>query len=446
MADQAQAAGPSRGVITRTQAVFIGVGAMVGAGIFALLGEAGAIAKSAVWLSFLLAGIIAALQGYSFAYLGKKYASEAGLMGYLAAGYGEGSRVSSISSWMVWASTMIVISMVAVSFGTYAAATLTGGQMPPTLVKVMAEVIVIAVVLLNALGGAGAVAKTQSVLIRLVVIVLLGLAAVTMVTADWSLLAPSTYPPARAVIGSIALTFFAFLGFGVVSFTAKDLKKESDLGPATYIAIGIATLTYVTVALGVFGQLTPEQVTQAGPTAIALAAEPVFGVAGYWVVAITAMLSTAGAVNSTLYPAPGLLRSLAERGMFPPFFGAQRGRFSVGLLLTGLITLGIVWLLDLTAIASLGSAVALLIFLTISIGHFRIREKTGANAAVLLIGMLTVVVTLLGFVGTTLTTSPASLVALVVLAVLAVVLDTWWRAVRRGRGAPTPRVGRPTPA
>jgi len=51
------------------QAAFIGVGAMVGAGIFSLLGAAGAVAGSAVWLSFLLAGIVAGLQGYSFAKL-----------------------------------------------------------------------------------------------------------------------------------------------------------------------------------------------------------------------------------------------------------------------------------------------------------------------------------------------------------------------------------------
>src|SRR5690606_13199328 len=94
----------SRGVMTRNQAVFMGVGAMVGAGIFALLGEAGAIAWSAVWLSFLIAGIIAALQGYSFARLGTKHASAEGLMGYLAAGYGRASRVTSIFSWLVWAS------------------------------------------------------------------------------------------------------------------------------------------------------------------------------------------------------------------------------------------------------------------------------------------------------------------------------------------------------
>ena len=60
------------------QAAFIGVGSMVGAGIFALLGAAGAVAGAAVWLSFLLAGAVAILQGYSFAKLGARYPSAGG--------------------------------------------------------------------------------------------------------------------------------------------------------------------------------------------------------------------------------------------------------------------------------------------------------------------------------------------------------------------------------
>ena len=290
-------------------------------------------------------------------------------------------------------------------------------------------------VVLQAFGGAGVVAKTQALVIRLVIVVLVGLAVVTMVTADWSLLAPSTYPSPRFIIGSIALTFFAFLGFGVISYTAKDLKNEADLGPATYIALAIATVTYVAISLGVFGQLTPDEVTEAGPTAIALAAKPVLGQAGYLIVAVTAMLSTAGAVNSSVYPLPGLLGSLAKQGVFPPLFGAKKGPFPVSLLLTALLILLMVWFLDLSAIASLGSAVALLIFLAISIGHLRIRKETGAAAPVLWIGTLTVVVTLLGFFGTTLRDSPTSLVAFVGLAVLAVVVDAVWRAVRDKREA-----------
>ena len=65
----------SRGKISMFSAAFMGIGAMVGAGIFALLGEAGAIAGTAVWLSFLIAGVISLFQGYSFAKLGRRYPS-----------------------------------------------------------------------------------------------------------------------------------------------------------------------------------------------------------------------------------------------------------------------------------------------------------------------------------------------------------------------------------
>ena len=70
------------------QAAFIGVGSMVGAGIFALLGSAGEVAGAAVWISFLLAGIVAALQGYSFAKLGARYPSAGGFLEYVIRGWG----------------------------------------------------------------------------------------------------------------------------------------------------------------------------------------------------------------------------------------------------------------------------------------------------------------------------------------------------------------------
>lgn len=66
------------------QAAFIGVGAMVWAGIFALLGAAGAVAGAAVWLSFLVAGVIAGLEGYSFTKLAACYPSAGGLLEYVA--------------------------------------------------------------------------------------------------------------------------------------------------------------------------------------------------------------------------------------------------------------------------------------------------------------------------------------------------------------------------
>ena len=98
-------------------AAFLGIGAMVGAGIFALLGEAGAVAGSAVWLSFLLAGIVAALLGYNVVKLGVRYPSSGGLIAYLLEGFGNG-RLVGIASWLgYFAAIVIVCSMVAVAFG-----------------------------------------------------------------------------------------------------------------------------------------------------------------------------------------------------------------------------------------------------------------------------------------------------------------------------------------
>ncbi len=105
------------------QAAFIGVGAMVGAGIFSLLGAAGEVAGAAVWLSFVLAGAVAGLQGYSFAKFGARYPSAGGLLEYVSRGFGDG-HFTGIIAWLVLATNAIVTGMVAVSFGSYASSAL----------------------------------------------------------------------------------------------------------------------------------------------------------------------------------------------------------------------------------------------------------------------------------------------------------------------------------
>jgi amino acid transporter len=76
-------------------AVFLGVGSMVGAEIFALLGEAGAVAGAAVWLSFLIAGTVAMLEGYAVAKLGARYPSSGGIVTFLIQGSGRGMSLPS---------------------------------------------------------------------------------------------------------------------------------------------------------------------------------------------------------------------------------------------------------------------------------------------------------------------------------------------------------------
>jgi amino acid transporter len=433
--DKTEAAGsspPEKKYLTVRQAAFIGVGAMVGAGIFALLGAAGEVAGAAVWLSFLIAGIIAGLQGYSFAKLGARYPSAGGMLEYVAKGFGDG-HFTGITSWLTYSANAIVTAMVAVSFGSYASSMLTG-QESAVWIKVFAAAIIIVMTGVNIVGSK-LVANAQTVIVYIVLGILTVFAVVTLVNMNPHLLAPSGYPPFRDIISSVALTFFAFLGFGIITFTAKDLAKPArQLPRAMYLALGIATVIYIAIALGVFGTLTVEKVISSGGTALAVAAEPTLGKAGYWLMSVTALFATAGATNAGLYPAAGLSERLAETGQFPPLMARKLGgRASAGLLIEAGACLVLALVFKLDAIASIGSAVALLIFTLITAAHFRVRADTGASAAILTVAIVAAGGVLLTFVFTTLIHEPASMVTLGAILVVSIGLDFGWKRVRGGR-------------
>jgi amino acid transporter len=410
--------------MTVLQATFIGVGSMVGAGIFALLGAAGAVAGSAVWVSFLLAGAIAGLQGYSFAKLGARYPTGGGLLEYLSRGFGQG-HVAGIGAWLFFTAGSIVVAMIAASFGGYASSVVAGGD--EFWAKVLGVLLVLAMTALNAVGST-AVARVQSVLVTIVLCILTLFAIVTIANWNPALLAPSGYPGVREIIASVALTFFAFLGFGVITFTAKDLPNPSrQLPRAIYLALAIATTVYVAVSLGVFGTLTADQVVEYGATAIAEAAKPTLGQAGYVLMVITALLSTTGAVNAGLYPSIGMTRQLASIGQFPPALGRSVGRFPVGLLVMAGLAIVLVSAFNLTSIASIGSAVALLVFSTVTVGHFRLFRETGANIIILVIALLATLGTLIVFCTTTLVNEPATALALLAVVALSIIIDFAWK-------------------
>ena len=126
-----------KGSITLMGAIFIGIGSMVGAGIFALFGEAGKIAGAAVWVSFLIAGIIALLQGYSFAKLGARFPSSGGLIAWIVRGYGNGLFTGGLVM-LGYFSVLIVTAMVAVSFGNYSTSLILGEGAPQIWTKIFA--------------------------------------------------------------------------------------------------------------------------------------------------------------------------------------------------------------------------------------------------------------------------------------------------------------------
>jgi amino acid transporter len=418
--------------MTLRGAVFLGVGAMVGAGIFALLGEAGAIAGAALWISFLVAGLLSGALGYAMARLGVRYPSSGGLITYLIKGFGNG-RVVGVASWLGYLTAIVVVgAMVAVSFGDYAASLFIGSDAADVWTKVFGSAIALASALLVVVGPRW-VDRAQSLIVVGLLAVFAVFICVTIADLDPHLLAPSGYPSARSIVSSVALTFFAYLGFAVISFAAGDLRRpERNLPRAMYMALGITTVLYVAIAVGVFGTLTVAEVVHYGPTAIAEAARPALGSAGFTAMSIAALLATSSSVNATLYASTGLTNELAAVGQFPPLFGREsRLGGHGGLILTTAFTLLFVNVFDVGALASIGSAVSLAVFVLVGVAALRLRREIEAHTWVLLAAVLGSCVVLGFFVVDTLHGDPRAFWSMIALVVLAVAADAAWK--RRGR-------------
>lgn len=418
-----------KGTISLPGAVFIGIGSMVGAGIFALFGEAGAIAGAAVWVSFFIGGIIALLQGYSCAKLGARYPSSGGYIDWMVRGFGKGLFTGGLVI-LVYFSVLIVTAMVAVTFGNYATDLFLGENANPIWVKVFAAAIIIVLTAVNS-TNAETVTKAQTVIVTVVLVVLSGFAIAMISQMDVTLLAPASYPPMSYIMASVALTFFAYLGFGVISFVGGDIENPKvNMPRAMYIAIGFTMLLYVALSIGVFGTLTVDEVIANADTALAVAAMPIFGAAGYTMISVAALFSTTGAINSQLYASIGASYTMAKDGTLPPIFGLKRRRRpggNQGLVISALLILALALLFDVTAIASIGSAVALAIFALMTIAHLRMAKETGASKVMLVLAFITTSLAILLFAWYTLLTSPETFAILVATIILAWVVEAVWR-------------------
>jgi len=119
---------------------------------------------------------------------------------------------------------------------------------------------------------------------------------------------------------------------------------------------------------------------------------------------------------------------MAAKGQFPPLLASRAGgRVPAGIIVTAAISIVLAVGFDLNAIASLGSAVALLVFAMVSAGHLRIRQETGASVAMLLLAVGSASIVLITFALTTLVDEPGTAIALVAIVVISVVIDLLWK-------------------
>jgi amino acid transporter len=367
-------------------AVSMGIGAMVGAGIFALLGEASAIAGSAVYISFIAGGVIALSSAYSLGKLGALYPSSGGIIEYLSQSYGVGFFTGTMSI-MLYFSAVVSLSLITKAFANYAVTLLPGGVSHLWHPFLQAGIVVLFVAI--NLEGAKDVAIWERLTVALKFAVLCGLAIAGIVFLDPGLLSPSRYPPGSNILYSLAVTFFAFEGFRVITNTAEDMPDPSSTLPkAMMTAVMSVMVLYVAISFAVFGNLPVAKVISAKDFALAQAALPVFGSIGFTVVTVTALIATASAINANLYAVTNVTYQLAKDGELPQAFGMPIAHSREGLVISGILVIVLSLLFDLGEIAAIGSISVLFVHAVTHIGHLRIINKTGASYPLVLIAVI----------------------------------------------------------
>ena len=368
-------------------AVFLGIGSMVGAGIFVLLGEAGAIAGNLVWISFVLGGIIALLSGYSLAKLAAAYPSRGGIVEYLVQGYGEGIFSGSISI-LFYLSAMVAIAMVAKTFGTYASMMM--GSYSLIWANAYSVLILLFFAIINLLGSSS-IARSENiiVLIKLSIIIIFTITVFFYIKPE--LLSLQDAPPAMNIFSSVALTFFAYEGFRVITNTAEDMDNPSKtMLKSMVLSIVLVMILYVAVTFAVFGNLPLSEIIKAQDYALAEAAKPAFGQTGFTIMAIAALISTASSINANLYAVTNVTYQMAKNGELPTVYERNVWHSSEGLIISTLFIILFVLFFKLDEIAAIGSISILFIHALVHIGHLFKIKKTGASKVLVILAIVTI--------------------------------------------------------
>ena len=368
-------------------AIALGVGSMVGAGIFALLGEAAALAGSAVWVSLLLAGIIALLTGYSFVQMGVRFPSRGGIVEYLVQAYGPGV-FSGACSILYYIAQLIGMSMIALAFGKYSAK-LVGVENHLSLYQhLFSSGLIVGLTALQ-LVGSSLIGSIQRFIV-VANLVLLSIVAVGLSAfAESTRLSVETWPSTTPILGSLALTFFAFTGFAVIGNSVEDMKHPAkDLPRAMFSTIFIVIILYVGLALATTAAVSHEQLVSSGPLLLIEAARTVFGEIGFTVLLISAIVATVTCINGGLYGATSITFALAEKGQLPSRFGREIRASTRGLTISAAAALIMLNSMDLATIASLGSATSLLVYFLVNLGALRVIGGSALNRFLIFLSVL----------------------------------------------------------
>ncbi|HMT10356.1 MAG TPA: APC family permease [Ignavibacteria bacterium] len=419
--------------ISIVAAISIGIGGMIGAGIFSILGVVAQASGAAMWLSFLIGGVVALFSTYSYAKLGAKFPSAGGAVEFLIKGWGSGTVSGGLNLFM-WIGYVIAIALYAQGFASYAL-TFFSAAPSPVMTKAVASGAVILFTIINMLG-AGDVGKAETFIVAVKVSILVLFAGAGLFFIEPSNLAPVHWNSTEYIFFGAGVLFIGYEGFGLITNAAGNMDNPTkSLPKALYLAVFIVILIYLAVSITVSGNLTTGQISAARDFALAEAAKPFLGMFGFKLIAVAALFSTASAINATLFGAANVSYMVAKEGQLPAVFARDEIKGATGgLLITSVMVLCFILFFDLAGIAMMGSGAFLLVYAAVNAGHLRILKQTGAMGWLVAISLVLCLVMFVILEVYTYRNAPEAVYTMIVLLIGSFAAEIVWQKFRKKSG------------
>jgi len=411
-------------------AISIGVGGMVGGGIFAVLGEAVSFAHGATAFAFFVAGFIALLTAYSYAKLSVTFQSEGGTVSFVDEAFGHNLLSGSVNL-MLWLSYIVTISLYAVAFASYGATFFTHDNI--YIKHALISIAIILPTLIN-LISASFVSKSEFFIVFIKIILLFVIIISGVFYVDVERLSVSHWGSSFSIVVAGMMIFVAYEGFELIANAAEDIKNPNkNLPLAFYSSVIFVIILYIAIALISVGTVPEAELIQAKDYALAIAAKPALGKTGFIIVAIAALLATFSAINATIYGNSRLGYFIASEGELPKTLTHSKNNIPfMGVAATLALSLVLANSINMQNIAIIGSASFLLIFLIVNISAYKLKDKIGAKKNILILSSFFTFFALITLLYHTYDTSSEAIIIFVLFIVISILFEYFYGRLIRG--------------
>ena len=372
----------------------IGIGGMIGAGIFVLTGIAAGVAGPALILAFALNGIITSFTAMSYAELGSAFPDAGG--GYLWVKQGLGGAQGYLSGWMSWSAHVAAGSLYALGFGRFAtemwiiAGLSTFGLSVSQMTLIFMTLVIMVFTFINYWGASetGTIGNiiTLVKIIILVLFVIFGI--IVMLNSDgWQERFTQGFMPNGfiKVFAAMGLTFIAFEGYEIIAQSGEEvINPKRNIPRAIFLAIAVAVTIYLLVGITAIGATTPpeglkvyEFLGQQKEVAIVETAQQTFpfGI-GAVVLLFSGLVSTLSALNATTYSSSRVSFAMGRDHNLPLILSKVHPKRLTpywAVIASGGFMLIIAWFLPIEDVAAAADIMFLLLFLQVNVVVMRLR-------------------------------------------------------------------------